>query len=101
MIGVITKACLAYPSVKIVKGICTIVNFSTVAATRVLAVGNFLFEYFIPIIVFAFCYASMARTLRRISKITQPANDAEQRIDSKISRARRNIIKMLFIVVLG
>ena len=101
LIGVITKACLAYPSVKIIKGICTIANYPTIAATRVAAVANFLVEYFIPIIVFAFCYASMARSLRRISKITQPANDAAQPIDPKISRARRNIIKTLFIVVLG
>ena len=86
---------------KVVKGICTVGNYPTIAATRVAGVANFLFEYFIPIIVFAFCYASMARSLRRISKITQPASDAAQPIDPKISRARRNIIKTLFIVVLG
>ena len=54
-----------------------------------------------PIIVFVFYYAGMARSLRRITKITQPASDAAQPIDPKISRARRNIIKTLFIVVLG
>ena len=99
--GVITKVCVSFPSVTVINGICAVGNYPTVAALRVTAVANFLVEYFIPIIVFAFCYASMARSLRRISKITQPGSDAVQSTDLKISRARRNIIKTLFIVVLG
>ena len=98
---VIIKVFINIPTVKVIKGICTIGNLPTFAELRIVIVANFLVEYFIPIIVFAFCYAGMARSLRRISKITQPASDAAQPIDPKISRARRNIIKMLFIVVLG
>ena len=101
LFGVIFKLCIACPSVKVVSGICTSASYSTVAVKRVVGVANFLVEYFIPVAVIAFCYASMALSLRRSVKISHSTDVEPHRIETKISRARRNIVKTLFIVVLS
>src|SRR6218665_188846 len=99
--GIFFKLCIGCPTVKVVDGICTSAAYASVAAKRIAGVANFLVEYFIPIAVFTFCYAGMALSLRRLSKVTQTASDTLHSTDPKISRARRNIIKTLFIVVLA
>ena len=101
MFGVIFKLCIGCPTVKVVDGICTGASYATVAATRVVGIANFLVEYFIPIAVIAFCYARMASSLRRNLKVSQSKSAEPPRMETRITRARRNIIKTLFIVVLS
>lgn len=100
LLGLFFKMSLAFQSVAVVNGVCITIPFSSVTIKRVNGVANVLLEYTIPLAVIAFCYAGMARSLQK-SKFLQPSGGRGGGVGSKLSRARRNIVKMLFIVVVG
>ena len=104
-IGILTAFALAFKMAytmsvtQVVNGSCKFLIFPNFAAQVIAGTSNVLVEYFLPLMVIAYSYIGMARSLR---KTIQPASFAMTRaIHPKMIRARRNIIKTLITVVLA
>jgi len=78
-------------------GTCVVEEYPTETIDVVVGVYNFLVEYFLPLLIIAFCYIQMARSLR--INIRPPVT-AESSRESTMARARLNILKTLLVVVM-
>ena len=65
-------------------------------------ITTFLFQYLMPLIFMTFCYIHIAVHLNKIASNVQPGQSTSQQGENSMSgsliRARRNTLKMLFIV---
>lgn len=93
IVGVLAKMPYSIGGTSMQQGICMIQVYPSEAISVVVTVYNFLVEYFGPLAVIAFCYAQMARSLRGKT----PASGGP---GAGLARARKSILKTLWIVVL-
>lgn len=77
--------------------LCVLQVYPTQTIDSIVGVYNSMVEYFLPLSVIAFCYIQMARSLRKNSRGTIVVGQLE---NSKVTRARKNVIKTLLYVVL-
>src|SRR6218665_2425855 len=94
--GVVFKMCHIY-SVLLISptGFCLPGAMNTPYSLTIVTVSNFLGEYFIDICIISFCYIQMGRKLLHSVAPRVPSTGGE----SASSRARKNILKTLLIVV--
>jgi 7 transmembrane receptor (rhodopsin family) len=57
-----------------------------------------LCEFFLPLGIIAFCYVQMAKAVRKVGTINFSAGGGRSGSGASMSRARRNILKLLAIV---
>ena len=97
--GIVVIMCFLVPTSGVVNGRCLVMSlFYSPFWKKVCGVFLFIFQYFIPIIVFITCYTKIFICLRTgVQPETQP-NPNEP--TSQKARARRNVLKTLVIVVL-
>lgn len=82
-------------------GTCIIQTYASDTISVIVGTYNFLVEYLIPLLIIAFCYIQMMRSLRRnIRQAPAAAAPAASSRGTVMARARRNILKTLLIVVL-
>ena len=83
-------------------------NWPNEFARKATGVLTFVLEYFVPLLVMVFCYSKIACTLKTKAKVTPVSENSNHSSHSSnvtvraslMSKARRNVIKTLFIVSL-
>src|SRR6218665_1418781 len=96
MMGIVFKMSHIYPGLLVTPdGFCLPSGLSTNSRVQIISVTNFLGEYFIDICIISFCYIQMGRKLLHSVAPRVPSSGVE----SASSRARKNILKTLLIVV--
>jgi len=97
VMGVVFKMCHIYPGLLVTtNGFCRAGGRNTPFRSSIVSVSNFLGEYFIDICIIAFCYMQMGKKLLHSVAPRSTSTAAE----SASSRARKNILKTLLIVVI-
>ena len=103
LFGFTYKYAYILPTTRVVNGVCSIANFyPSVLASTVGGLMNCFVDFIFPLILILFCYIRMWRRLRNKVKphFYPTALSSEARAtNTSMSRARRNILKTLVIIV--
>jgi len=104
LFGLLIQFSYVLSTTRAVNGTCRVVSFFPSRAVSSFAgVLNFLIEFIFPLLIISFCYVQMWRCLQSKVKPLSGPNDAVSGNTSgpliSLSRARRNILKTLFIIV--
>lgn len=89
VLGVLLKMPYSIGGTSVQNGYCRVQYYPNGTASIVVIAYNFLVEYLGPLLIIAFCYVQMARSLRTKAKTTE----------DKMAKARRNVLRTLLIVV--
>src|SRR6218665_2332215 len=96
VMGVVYKMCHVFSGILITPdGFCLTGVYNSPIRSTIICVSNFLGEYFIDLCIIAFCYIQMGRKLLH-SVAPRSTSTATESVSS---RARKNILKTLLVVV--
>ena len=95
IIGLFVKVTIITGTTKVIKGQCVLGWYPSDATKRAGGLFNAMFEFFLPLVIIAFCYIEMARAVRKVHMRAVGANPWS---NSQMSRARKNILKILTVV---
>ena len=98
--GLVLMTCTVVPTAGVINGRCYVMAiFASVFWKKVCGVALFVFQYLLPIVVFISCYVRMFTALR--NQVHPQESGVDSHASVQKARARRNILKTLFIVVIA
>ena len=98
--GFILMLLTVVPTAGVIDGRCYVMAiFASVFWMKVCGVALFVFQYLLPIVVFISCYVRMFMEMR--NQVHPQASGVVAHASVQKARARRNILKTLFVVVVG
>ena len=102
--GLAYEGTVKFATTKFTNGICLLFQFPNMGSGRAVGIMYVIVQYIIPLAVFSFCYGHMVTYLRlRVRPIEQTSgeNKGQGKRYNPMERARRNVIKTMFVIALG